>query len=422
MQILEKDPLSLLTPYRFDVLAKYIYAKHRHLDSSFPKDIYKHHLEVWNNCNEITNPHKSTFEDFVAQFHSIIDSITSQGFDNTLSQVPLFKGHLINGAHRVAASVLNNSKVWCREAAETEGQLDCSYYYLANKKDFQKEGLQSFYADAMALEYAKLKKNTFTITLFPSAQGHLNKVRELIVGAADIVYEKEVDLTRDGAFNFIKVLYEGEPWLGDATNNFHGVDPKLQPCYKSGGVTRIFLIETSDPNKLGALKEEIRNIFKIGKHSVHINDTHEETLRISQALLNDNSIHFLNNCKKQYFPYFDYLLALLKNTIIGHGLNTEDFCVTASSILSAYGLRQGQDLDYLHASEDHKFEGHEHVSSHNSEISHYRHTKDDIIHNPKNHFYFRGLKFASLHVLQQLKQKRGEPKDIVDSDLISTTI
>ena len=61
------------------------------------------------------------------------------------------------------------------------------------------------------------------------------------------------------------------------------------------------------------------------------------------------------------------------------------------------------------------------ISSHN-EYSHGRYDKtiDDIIYNPKNHFYYNGIKFASLDIIKALKTRRGEEKDKVDVELINT--
>jgi len=417
-----RDPLSLLTHYRFDIMAKYILGKYRYINSSFPLNLYRHHLEVWNDCNEITNSNKSTLEDFIKEFDLLLSSMSQKGFDSTLSYIPTYNSHALNGAHRIAAALLQSCDVWCKEGEPQEGQLDCSHYYLSTKEDYVKGGLSPFYADAMALEYCKLKKNTFILTLFPVASHDLSPVRKIIRKYVDIVYEKSFNLSTNGAFNFIKTLYAGEKWLGDRSNNFHDVNPKLSECYAASGPTVTFLIETNLPILLTELKEEIRDVFKIGKHSAHINDTHAETLRIGQAAFNDNTLHFLNNSKQAYFARFEHLLAVLKNTIIGHHLNVEDFCITASSTLSAYGLREGQDLDYLHASPEHKFVGDPDISSHNGELGAYQHSKDDILYNPKNHFYLYGLKFASLNIIDSLKRKRNEPKDIIDCNLISDII
>ena len=416
------NPLSLLTPKRFDIIAKYIFAKHRAIDSSFPLDLYRHHLEVWNNCNEITNPDKSTFKDFVEEFDEILRSIKEEGFNSYISHIPTYKGCALNGAHRIAASILNHNSVCCIESALEEGQLDCSHAYFAKRDQYVEGGLSSFYSDEMALEYAHIKRNTFIVTLFPTAHDQIDRARDLIESATGIVYEKALSLTDTGRFNFVRTLYDGEDWLGGPENRFHGVMPKVRDCYGSSGPTTVFLVETKSPSVLPILKEEVRALFNVGKHSIHINDTYEETLRISQAAFNDNSLHFLNHSKNIYFPHFEHLLATLKHTINNHSLNFHDFCIGGSSTLTAYGLRQGEDLDYLHKFPEHKFVGHSSISSHNTELHNYGHSKDDILYNPANHFYYQGVKFASLKVIKDLKEKRREPKDLVDSDLISPII
>ena len=52
----------------------------------------------------------------------------------------------------------------------------------------------------------------------------------------------------------------------------------------------------------------------------------------------------------------------------------------------------------------------------------YPYNYDEIIYNPKLHFYTRGIKFASLDVVKKLKQNRGEDKDYRDIKLIDSVI
>ena len=56
--------------------------------------------------------------------------------------------------------------------------------------------------------------------------------------------------------------------------------------------------------KLVSLKEEIRSDFGCGKHSCHINDTHEETIQIARTYFNDNSIHRAN--KSNFIHYVKF--------------------------------------------------------------------------------------------------------------------
>ena len=62
------------------------------------------------------------------------------------------------------------------------------------------------------------------------------------------------------------------------------------------------------------------------------------------------------------------------------------------------------------------------VECHNSHTDHYRQKKDDIIYDPKFHFYVHGVKFASIDVVRDMKVLRDEEKDRVDVELIKTIL
>ena len=78
-------------------------------------------------------------------------------------------------------------------------------------------------------------------------------------------------------------------------------------------------------------------------------------------------------------------------------------------MLSAYGLRDCRDLDFLHLRDINNLGLM--IECHNAESHHYRVPKNEIIYNPQNHFYFHGVKFASLSVVDDMKEYRGEEKD-----------
>ena len=87
-------------------------------------------------------------------------------------------------------------------------------------------------------------------------------------------------------------LYKGEEWAGNWGNDFAGFRKKVQACFPDKGPLSVYWVDLPDLEQARVLKEKIRDIYKIGNHSVHINDTHEETLRLSRALLNVNSVNF----------------------------------------------------------------------------------------------------------------------------------
>ena len=81
-------------------------------------------------------------------------------------------------------------------------------------------------------------------------------------------------------------------------------------------------------------------------------------------------------------------------------------------------MRDANDVDYLHFGN--KLNSSTHlISSHNDYgINKYHCHKDEILFDPNNHFWYDNIKFSSLNVVKQLKEKRNEPKDKIDIELI----
>ena len=411
------DPLLFLNSSRFDILAKYIYGllflKGR--ETSYGEDIYYNHLKVWNDCQY--GDGKKGIEEYKNCFKHLLSSIRKEGFNPQKSKIKSTADYrLINGGHRTAACILLNKPICFDEGGV--GQTNVDYKYFKNKKDFVKEGLDMKYCDSIALEYCKIKPNTFIATIFPSAEGDIEEAERIIADKADIFYKKSLKLNPNGALNLMRQMYNGEPWGGTLDNGYAGLKEKARLCFQKDGDVNVYVITVVDPKDTAVIKEEVRKVFDIGNHSIHINDTWEETFRLSRAFFNNNSIDMMNVMKPNYYEPYDNLSYSLFRNLIRNRIDPDDYCVTASSVLSVLGLREGKDLDYLHRGPT--LEGHPSIDSHN-EYSKGRYTKtiDDIIYNPENHFYFNGLKYASVEVIKDLKEKRGEEKDKKDLELLN---
>jgi len=414
------NPLDLLSPKRFDILAKILYAKGRknNYKTDFHLNVYKEHLLAWNGLHSDFDG-KSGLNEYTESFDKILDSIQTDGFDDKKSLVPLTENLTpLNGSHRVAACITHDKNVSCTKGIEGKDGMVCDFNYL------KKLNLEQKWMDAMALEYSCLKDDSYIVSLFPSVSNKNDEeVRDMLKEVGDIVYEKDIYLNNMGALKYTIEMYYNEPFIGNHLDGYHGANNKAKLCFTNPDKPlKVFLMKFPQEDViLRDLKNRIRNLFGMGNHSVHMNDTHEETVRLSKLLFNENSIHFLNNSNVQYYRTFEEQLNYFKQFIIQNELDIDDYCITASSVLSMYGLREGKDLDYLHRGV--KISGHNMISSHN-EYSKGRYNKsiDDIIYNPENHFYYNGIKFASLDVVKDLKSKRGESKDISDLKLISNII
>lgn len=413
------DPFTLLVPSRLDVIAKYIYGYLRELraNTGFGLEIYMEHLRVINGFHE-GYPKKDCIEDFVNAYHTVLDSVKLNGFSERISTVPLDKcGNLCNGAHRLAACLLYKqmiSAVWYG-APVVAMRFDA--YSLASK------GLKERYLDTMALHYCLLKPNVHIALIFPSAgDSKLNEVRSYFSKYGDIVYEKKFKLSKNGPFNLIKLLYEDDHWIGDWNTKFAGIRKKMSSCFPKNSENysiHAFLVEMDNIKSMDECKEKIRSLYLLGKHSIHATDTHEQAILLAQSIYSANSIHFLEHAEPNQLKRFDELLPKYKKWLTEAAVDMNCFCVDSSSVLSAYGIRDCSDLDYLHHGYHNIKSAEPLIQGHNSYANHYAVKKDEIIFNPAYHFYYKGLKFASLETVKIMKEKRNERKDRLDVALIT---
>jgi len=385
--IYTKNPYDLLTHKRFDVPIKYMYASN--LSSEYYQNAYKEHLRVWNDFYE-GEPRKSGFKDFDNAFKSIINNVVDEPI------IVNSEGHITNGAHRLASALYHRTDIKSRDAKPEE-----DYHIECDSEFFVKKGLSQSIIKRTAVEYAKLKSNTHIICLFPIALTRLNEVLNIITEHSNIFYHSSEKLNSEGQLGLMKEIYLSDGWA-----NEEGIRKKGNQCFRGKQKVRFILIDAKNLETVKEMKNKIRALFDVGNHSVHINDTHEETVRIAKTVFNDNSIHFINNRKNVSFPNYKKLMADMKPD--------NNKVITGSSVLSLYGLRDCKDIDliyYVNPPTD----------SHNQYLeTHYKLTLDNIVNNPKYYFYYNGFKYVTLDVIKNMKKLRNEPKDRIDVKLIES--
>jgi|TARA_R110001592_G_scaffold363338_1_gene684354 hypothetical protein len=415
------DSKELIRHTRFDLIIKYLYANSmiKNYDTDFFRKIYKEHLRLWNGFKEYNNPDKNSFEKFDQYFKDIIESIKTNGFDSNISTVPTQDDFFIlNGAHRTAACIALEKEIQTTSGTNgKDGMYNCGWDF------FKGLGYPTKYADKIAIEYSKLKNNTHMVLLFPAAKGQHQEALNILNNIGKVFYYKSTTIENNGPLNLMRELYVGEAWAGNHQTNYSGFRDKARLCYTNNNPTISLLVEFDNLDDTIKAKKEIRNLYGVGNHSVHINDTHEETVRIAKLMFNDNSIHHLNNSKIVKYDKFDLCIENFKNYITNNGYDLDDYCIGGSSTLSSYGLREGNDLDYLHFNVNEIKDNLDLIHSHNEYgKDRYPYKRDEIIFNPEHHYYSKGVKFASLDVIKKLKEKRNEPKDTIDIDLINSIL
>ena len=143
--------------------------------------------------------------------------------------------------------------------------------------------------------------------LFPIAHTRMAEVMNIIETHSNIFYKSSEAFNSTGQLGLIKEIY-----LSDGWGTEKAIRKKCKQCFRGMSKVTFVLLDAKNLETVKEMKNKIRALFKVGNHSVHINDTHEDTVRIAKTVFNDNSIHFLNNRKNVSFPNYKKLMGNMK--------------------------------------------------------------------------------------------------------------
>jgi len=419
LQLKRVKSSQLLKPERFDLPFKINYAHHFYQGDlmNSATEAYKAHLQAFNNFIEGDESGKSDFESFQEAYHEILRSFQTIGFNPAESIIPISTlGTVLDGSHRVAAAFANSIPVLTVEMPHS--QTNFNYTFFAHKN------LDEKWLDFGASLFAELDSSTRAITLFPRAEGLDSEIDHFIRSSVPVIFYKSITPSGKFGINLIRQIYADEPWLGSFKNGFAGAEFKASNCFSGSANVRVYLIQSDNLELLKTIKEKIRAAYNVENHSVHINDTHAETTVICGALLNANSRHYLEKSDVKNFPVFYTLFNHFSQWLKSVQVPLNQVCIDGSSSLSAYGIRECGDLDFLHVGEKPWSGPIEGINSHviASQLKYHAWHKDEIIQNPELHFYLNGVKCISLQTLHTMKTNRGEGKDIDDCKAIQNIL
>jgi hypothetical protein len=210
----------------------------------------------------------------------------------------------------------------------------------------------------------------------------------------------------------------GEHWLGNLKNDFQGSKGKILECFKNSGSVRVIAFQASTLEDVLNIKDRVRNIFEIGKHSIHITDTASEAVRVARLVFNDNCIHFLNHARPNKYLSTHQKLDKFKEFLFENNLRFDDVILDTGSVVSVYGLRETADTDFFIDDNSKVVHHYKEIDCHDEELTHHKIDKLELIYNPKFYFYYNDLKFVSFDQLFSMKRNRGELKDDNDCEMM----
>ncbi len=231
------------------------------------------------------------------------------------------------------------------------------------------------------------------------------KVESLLKNPEVINWTQRV-LTKNALRNLLIQLYLIKD--NNIENCKKNVSRRLKELWDKCGVCYFILVEPS------GIPVEPKSSFRIEKA--------DDIMMVVNSICFPNSLHFIFNGNP--FKYPNTLSSILKFRDLLSVQHTciEDYLVDSSSVLSLYGIRQANDLDYLTTSRD-NIESVKGIDEHGDDQKIYYSTPiSDLIYDHSHHFGFCNIKILSLRDLLLFKQTRykqnGDIKDLIDIKLI----
>jgi len=297
--------------------------------------------------------------------------------------------------------------------------------------------------DQIILEYVKCRPLSQIITIWEKYTD--NKLFEYLNKNGNVYYIKHINLSFKGACSLIYQLFADTPLYKD----LNSIQELLINTYNfdknSGGDITVILFDNINNILYKNFKMNIYTILK--KNNFTISNKFYKTIEQSQIYFCENSLIFLEKQLLERHININMrksrtLLATFKNwyTQNINLLNMRGFLIFSSSILYVYGIRgindidiyadyqsYGQTVDKYLLNEDSKFYFIDFTMPNTSSWKQYweqwskkwaqligTNSFNEIIYNPKYHFYYMGMKFMTIDGDIQRRIIRQRPRSMVD--------
>lgn len=404
------NPAQILTPQRLDILPRYRYAHSiiNKLPPNWGLNVYREFLEKSCLNSGYTEDGKNSFFDYFNSYNMLLHSVLTDGFDPEISAVQVQDNQLVNGAHRTAISLAIGKAL---PVIEVSGKTipDNSFHKIKSL------GLSEAILDDILLSYAELK-NSFRYLILIGCDSKTHSLFKDQVGQnPSFVGSKDLLLTEIGIRRILTLMYgSNEWWKPELLEQF--VSLRLDDSRATSNVTLCY-VDLPNDQELTELKTSLRKTL-LGRYkydrNIHSSDTHLEALLMAQSTLNYNSRYFLNNS-----PIGSEIRILeeLRNISIP-AKYISDFCVTGSSTLEMFGIRNAGDIDLVQGTspiDNPKYlKTMKYTYQHSELVPNY----GEKVYDPRHFMYVSGYKFVGLQSSLIFKLVRNQPKDVRDVRLI----
>ncbi|MCH8519517.1 MAG: hypothetical protein LAT82_02060 [Nanoarchaeota archaeon] len=410
---------------RLDVIIKYLYVKAYVENNNYQyyKNLYINSIKLINGGIE---DDKSSVDNFLEKFNTLIDSIQKKGFDKNFP-IPVGENNIIlNGAHRLAVCMYFNIEPKIENKKEIS---KCNY----DLDFFKKGGIKEKDIFKLINTYSKFKQQLNIFILWEPSKKYWNKIKTDISKEYQIIFDYTFKLDKKSMRNLIREMYVFEYNF----ENSNYIDLKIKNLEHFSRNQYFYVIITKSKKEkefdrggkialedLINLKEKIRD--KMNKIlpkelfiTLHTNDNLSHSQYLINLIFNDNNLKYLNLRSKKFVNKLDKKLLQFQKILNLKDISKQEICIVEDSVLELCGIRESKDLDIISKTSLNFEYNDEFIETHKRDIN-IEKTKisdDEIIYNHDYHFYYKGFKFMNLELIKLRKDKHNK-KEAFDIKLI----
>ena len=322
---------------RFDILVKYVCIKDFLANgrewSAFTKNLYEQHLKIMTSGTlREKERSKVGLDSYLKTFASL--ELACQKRDGIAQNIPSdLQGNPLDGAHRIACAILHNRSISLVADAQVGSPNYGFDWFCENNFSFNGYVINRILDDFPTLRLA---------IVWPST-----KMQHEIVNRLPSKYLiKNISSIGEIPHNTVVNAYLGESWLGSSCDGYSGAYDKVDCCFKVPDPIQIVLFDAVNQNVF-KLKEELRRIAKVDKHSIHITDNAEETREKANIFLCSDFQEWATFTKLNSSARYIRRLAKLKKDLSKAGFGKQDFVLTKGACMEVFSLRQATDMDVV---------------------------------------------------------------------------
>lgn len=434
VEIKRINPKKLITSKRLDVVVRYLYFRDmkygnikEEIKSLYCRMIFCRTAGI-EPVGAFSSGEKSGIDDYLCDAKDIFHSIRENGFLKE-KYIPVNSdGFLLNGAHRLSASLALGKEVYIKQCGDAEYTWDYSWFCQNNFSTEDKIRILRGFTD--------LYENCGIILLWGPVKDKWDFISQIVKEKLDVVGEVDLDFQND-IVCFQNVIYE----IYGNYDKDSIIGRKIDILKLAELSIRVIVVSDEQNIKenlyetIIGIKKKIRKVMHFESNeqafaTLHASDNREEFLHLKETLLSVNNIKYMGRIpqkvmRREFCDWISEFKLFMRNK----HFRLNEACIVGSSPLEVLGIRNSTDIDIVVSSRIRNIygDGVTHLSD-NLDLCTRNYVRgqdgvlisdEQLLEDDSYYFKWYDCRFVNMELVQYRKSWQARNKDKMDVKLIN---